>query len=706
MNDFYDPSSMPDFDMDSSQRDTGLRLARITRVDYEKMTMDIRWIDGGGGKTRVPISQPGRSYRASIVMMPEVDSIVVMGFIPYANQNKYPVPLAYLQNVMECGKLHDPIVTQRVPDRRITRARYKKAYPGEIYLGSTQGSDVFLDENICLQNARHNELTLRSSDQTLVTNTLAEYSRSAGVEFKSGIATRNRVQFNDDGSVDETAENELPLFSITSDGRVYRPISVKGTVAPDDTGNEKSDPARNSVYTEWKVRIRDTDPGVLAVNNELNGIGVDEVDENEDGSFNEVGVLRDVNTEMVLGNLIGDDFTEDDRELYGKHLQFSVFSGDNDEEGAPKKSVIKETNDPNQVTPQETGMGFYLNCRRTGSFETVWAVDKTGKSVFNFSGPGRCLDMRMESGTKWVMGTNGATGRSFDVTAKGGWRLDLRAEGEARGVAWDLQTVGGVREAIGTDQDGFSKVSTFAGNVQEFYQGDRYIEVAGNNVVVVTGTNEEQFLGKKTENYILDKTTNYGGDYSEIVVGSRITELGFGRRETISTPPLTNPLFADDLLILVGGKSVSLLFGNSLVTCLAGNINDTIVVGSRFITIGAGSFDTVIGAGQVSTTIGAGNYSVVTGAGNVSLQTAAGAFNLSTLVGAGTVSAVLGQLELTGGLGVLMQSNVQVAIVAPLVNIGTAPLGGAVVGIPSGVIHQDYIVGIPLLGVSTVLLGP
>jgi len=696
---------LPDADLNRTFRETDLRIAKITRVDYETQSVDIQWLDGGGGYTKLQLPQPGRTLRATIAIMPEPDSIVVCGFAPYTNQKKIPIILAYLPQFTQIGLNHDPIVTERIPIRKMVRTRFRKMYPGEVYLGSTQGSDLYMDENIHLQNAKHNELTLRSSDQTVIENALAGYTKHSGIEIKSGIVTRNRLQLDSEGVIDTEKENGLPASAITSDGRVYRPISVKTTLK-DEEGNAIP-PLYNSVYTEFKIKVKDVDDGTLAVNNEINGLPVDELLEGEDGT-SDIGTMPDTVTELALGNLIGDDFSESGVQTYARHLRFSIFNGDDDLEGAPKLDVIQETGDPDNIEPQQSGMAYYLNCERPGQFRTVWAVDKTGSTQMYLSGPNRSWDIKTETGTKWVMGLNGQNGLSFDCFAQGAWNIVAKGQGTSSGAAYSLTTIGSYSGTYGTDQNGVSMTETFAGDSFQTYGANKTVEVRGNYTVRVDGIYEERFLGKKTENYVQDKTTNYGGAYTEIVVGNRNSQFGAGRDTTIASPDLAEgETTADSLTIIFGDKALDMTLGNYTIDLALGNIEETIVLGDRVTDIQAsGNIRNIVTTGNIENSIVAGNFTASTQAGNVELSTQAGNVSLSTLTGSAKVESLTGAMDIFGGSGVKIESLAQITLSAPFVTIGASPLGGVVVGLPSGVAHSDYLTGLPLLGVATVQAGP
>ena len=116
----------------------------------------------------------------------------------------------------------------------------------------------------------------------------------------------------------------------------------------------------------------------------------------------------------------------------------------------------------------------------------------------------------------------------------------------------------------------------------------------------------------------------------------------------------------------------------------------TVVAGvdSTTVMVGSTTRNVVAGAG-ISDTVGAGNYSATVGAGNLSLSVAVG----TATIFSGILSTV--------------SSTVMVNMMAPITKIGTAVVGSVVAGAPGPPSpHLDYLLGIPILGIPTVLIGP
>ena len=75
-----------------------LRIGRVFAVNTDDATVSIRWLDKNGGHSRLPISMPYCESGWGILVMPNMNTNVVVGFRPY----DLPVILAYLP------PLHNP----------------------------------------------------------------------------------------------------------------------------------------------------------------------------------------------------------------------------------------------------------------------------------------------------------------------------------------------------------------------------------------------------------------------------------------------------------------------------------------------------------------------------------------------------------------------------------------------------------------------
>jgi len=173
-----------------------LRIGKIIRVDSVHMTVDIQWMSPFGSRTQVPILSALTTPRAGIIGMPEVGSLVICGWLKQTNNTGKPVILGYLP----CGLLDANKYNLMQPFKIEKKYRLKRRpiYPGEIYLYSTQGSEILLDGSIYITNKNLNELILRDRDQAIIQNSLQRYTQCEGIFKWEGKIERLQARSKDD----------------------------------------------------------------------------------------------------------------------------------------------------------------------------------------------------------------------------------------------------------------------------------------------------------------------------------------------------------------------------------------------------------------------------------------------------------------------------------------------------------------------------
>ncbi len=190
---------------------------------------------------------------------------------------------------------------------------------------------------------------------------------------------------------------------------------------------------------------------------------------------------------------------------------------------------------------------------------------------------------------------------------------------------------------------------------------------------------------------------NVGG--AEAVEASSITHnVGFGGYKLKSAGDV-NQTYLGKTTELYGQLRQSTFALSDTKTMVAGVDSQTVLAGgiTRTVAAGSGISDSVV-AGNMLSSVGAGNMGMTVGAGNLTASVGAG--NLALSAGAGTAS-------ITGGVSASLNSGVIASIGAPVTKIGTSVVGCVVAGIPGpGGPHLDFVTGLPIFGVPTVLIGP
>lgn len=180
------------------------------RVNNEKMTCDVQYVYGGQDLMRdVPIGFPFVTRRGFLGGMPEVGTKVIVSLIPTTAANLTPLIIAFLPPYFPVYAYnHDKMSTPdaQVPGFRSTkgqtRVKNQRLYPGEIFLSSDQGSDLRLDEDISISSRKLNEIQLRSSDQSIILNSLQYYrATDASVKIDGMVARYIESPFDHEGNL-------------------------------------------------------------------------------------------------------------------------------------------------------------------------------------------------------------------------------------------------------------------------------------------------------------------------------------------------------------------------------------------------------------------------------------------------------------------------------------------------------------------------
>jgi len=184
----------------------GLSVARVTRVDYAQNEIDIQVISGEHGVSPyagITVTCPAAGARHLMTAMPESGDMCIVGWL--ATEPKSPIILSWIPHSRKAGlewlPVQDVLPTEADmnPKTRThfegiySRTRYKTPplRPGCIYLSSSQGSDVMLDEGVLLTNRRGNEIVLRDPDQAIVFRSLQQFHATGGARVYAGMVQRD-----------------------------------------------------------------------------------------------------------------------------------------------------------------------------------------------------------------------------------------------------------------------------------------------------------------------------------------------------------------------------------------------------------------------------------------------------------------------------------------------------------------------------------
>lgn len=718
-----------------------LWVGRVLHVDVETMVCSVQLETGTGVRFDVPLTAPGgggpRSWSGTI---PEQGSKCIIQWRRYGAGSFAP----YITEWMTVGtytardfapfSVVDPADAEEV--RRvapelfddphlglgITRLKLRKAYSGDYLSQAGEGGEILLDRNAHMANRAGNEFELRDSDQTAVLQAVNELSNNAAGTYRRGLIRRSAYNFlpdlaisGFDPSTDSFDKFTAGKLTTSSDGvttivtkvepgsEAYEKLLEFGLINPDGTpvdavGSDPEDPfypfvvlpdgQRSSYvvsgehdqsfadtdqcYVEDRADLRHTSDGVMAVTEDGDGVQIDQV--------------PPIFIEDVKGTVVGNDpYTEAGRSLYKRVLKMHVFDDPDQQSNASSPSLqpVDTTTSQTEADTQALARLFRVQSPTTSN-QYVFGVSKEGRVYLHVpktrtgtaQDRGKSVDANILGLLKAVIGADENTGRSIDLRTLGGIRAEIgsfqdfsNAAGPEQ-VSIDLVLHGKIR----TTYAGTQGRETMVGGSDFRSASGSTLDVIGGNVVRNVGGSEAVEASSITHNVGFGGyKMKSAGDVNQTVLGKTTEMYGQFRQSTFAL---------SDTKLMVAGVDAS--------TVLAGGMTRTVLAGTGIVdTVTAGNMLSNVAAGNMAMTVGAGNMTATVGAGNLALS-----------AGAGTAT-------MTGGIAATMSSGVIASIAAPVTKIGLSVVGNVVAGVPGPPSpHIDYLTGIPILGIPTVLIGP
>ncbi len=217
-----------------------LRLGQITSVNTEENTVSLDWIfPMQGGIQNVEISRPYVGLKSGIHFIPEIGSLVVVGFIEelpilltYSLPTQYQLMLSRLKN-------DDDIL-----------ARIRKLNPGEISLNSAQNSEIYLSDSITISDRTKDKIKLNPNDGSIEIDSLQFYVNNDAGKLFMGTIERNEEIIGEG----EKALNEFKLTinkysdSTVDSNEKIADITI-GTIV-DDSGNKIKSSDNNDIQLQ------------------------------------------------------------------------------------------------------------------------------------------------------------------------------------------------------------------------------------------------------------------------------------------------------------------------------------------------------------------------------------------------------------------------------------------------------------------------
>jgi hypothetical protein len=181
-----------------------LSLASVVRVDYVTHEITLRIFTGEDDefqRTAVTNSYPAAGARHFMGALPEPGDVCVVGYF----HTDTPCILSWWPISATAGlewlPTQDFLATE-VDMSPKTQTEFEGIYhrqrhkmramnPGDIFLSSSKGSDIFLDEGVLITNRRANEIRLRDQDQAIVFRSLQQFHATSGTRVYSGMVQRD-----------------------------------------------------------------------------------------------------------------------------------------------------------------------------------------------------------------------------------------------------------------------------------------------------------------------------------------------------------------------------------------------------------------------------------------------------------------------------------------------------------------------------------
>ena len=696
---------------------TGFRLGIIQRVDELNMKADVRVLTGGGFRAEIDLTQALCGPRSFWGGVPEVGSIVILGYREISKKLGDAMILGYIPTGNRLGLRFDPFSpvnpNEVSPEEQAEmqfeapkRQKRLRLSPGDVGGMSSHGAELVLSKSLTLTNRAGDLIELRDEERTIVTQAIHRFDNDGGVRRYSGPIRRqafylpldtftvdssgNKIlkteadgYFGRDevqaagpgataGSDSTFANAEGQLLPVFNNEELYPSVTYSNgktvfyaSVAANKSPESKIDDGGGNAFTEVRTEIAHDTDLVQEVNVEVDGFTLNP---------------RRVFIEHVMGTLIGNDpYSTQGIKLYGKALRPQLWT-DARSNAAGKLSfeeILRGQNGDNDVN---TAAGAYLlsilgPVAKDDMVPFAVAVQKQGKLLVQVPKPsnefygdavkGISADLNVLGAMKLYLGASTPDQTSIYAKLEGGIRAEIGRN--STGNAIDVTYFGPVNaQYVGAaDENGNGATMAVAGGMAISSTGD-YKQDAGGSVFVTANGGYTQQADKIIQTATSGYTLSSGG-FQQQVMGLSMLTYALLKVETISA----------------GGEVKTIAAGASL---------ETIAAGAKTLTVGAGPIAMTAGA-AVSTTAGAamsltaGGALTATAGGAVS-QTAGAAFSL-------TAGAVM---TMTAPAGVMLTSaNIQLG--------GPPGVLGVVRGVPAlppGTPTLDYITGLPLLGSALV----
>ena len=708
--------SIPGADFIDGGQPKGLRLGMILRVDEVTMKVDVKVMTGGGYRMELELTQGMCGPRSFWGGIPEVGSIVligyrsihkdlgdavIIGYIPVGNRLGYRFDPFSSTGPVEPDDLAEVLKTYG-SNKRIKRLRLQ---PGDVGGMSSSGAELVLNKSVSMVNRAGDLLELRDEERTIVSQALHRFDATSGVKHYNGPVRRQSFYLPSDVVVTDGSTKRVksetegyygtddlanlgpglpagaPTKFATSDGSLlpnfndttlYPPVvysNGKTVFYPStlaDKGIEGNvDRGVGNPFVEVRTEVLHSTDLVQEVHGEIDGFTVNP---------------RKTHVEQVLGTVVGNDpYSDAGIRQYGAPLRPQLWtSGRAQTEG---KFTLQPCDRRNGDSEVRTGAAAYL--LRIFALDPqnddnpfAVAVQKQGKLLVNIPRPatefysdavqGISADLNVLGAIKMFVGRASPTNTSIFAKIEGGIKAEIGVNSDT-GNSIDVIYNGPVRaQFVGPgDADGNGAVIDVSGNYQMTVSGD-YISSTGGSINQTASGAFVSQADKIVQTAINGFTLNSAG-YQKTVMGLSTLTYAMLKTEVIAA-------------------------GGELKTIVAGPSVETLTAGAKTITVASGPIAITAGA------------AITTSAGAALSMTAGGAFTASA--GASASITAGAAISMTAGVAMTMTAPAGIMLTSVNVQLGGPPgVLGVVRGapaLPPGAPSLDSLTGLPLLGGAAV----
>jgi len=200
-----------------------LRIGKITNVFPNTNTVNIQWLyPNNGVMSNIELTRPYVGFQSGIHFMPEVGSIVTVGF---AEDSvillTYSIPSPFAN--MLTG----------VPNNSGTPTRIRKLNPGEVSINSIQNAEIYVHDKLEFRDQYGDTIVINPIDGSINLDSLQFYMTNEAGTMTMGMIERNGVIITDDGQPvsSQNGGNALTEYKV-----VVNKLAT-GTINSNDTTN-------------------------------------------------------------------------------------------------------------------------------------------------------------------------------------------------------------------------------------------------------------------------------------------------------------------------------------------------------------------------------------------------------------------------------------------------------------------------------------